>query len=121
MAFRDEPTAGVDHKFTSVRVVPSVDHLSSFTCRGLETQRVLRRTEQTSDFNNMTLHKSQICCMEDKSLSKHATVGWCNQTVLLKIGNIFTDVGLCALTWVTALLRCWFNGVIEREYDGLAC
>lgn len=36
MAFRDEPTAGVDHKFTSICVVPSVDHLSGFTCRGLE-------------------------------------------------------------------------------------
>lgn len=40
MPFRDETTTGVDHKLAAVRVVPSVDELSSFTCRGCETNIV---------------------------------------------------------------------------------
>lgn len=33
--------------------------------------------------------------MEVKSVSKHATVGGCNQRVGVKIGNIFTDLCMC--------------------------
>lgn len=94
MAFRDEPTAGVDHKFTSVSVVPSVDHLSGFTCRGLGMQRILRgglnkiHTLITFLIIKKSL-KAQICCVEVKFLSKHTTAGWCNHTVVLKIRKHF--------------------------------
>lgn len=33
MSFRDEATAGIDHKLASICVVPSVNQFSSFTCR----------------------------------------------------------------------------------------
>lgn len=40
MAFRDEPTTGVHHKLAPICVVPSVNQVSGFTCRGWETQLV---------------------------------------------------------------------------------
>lgn len=33
MSFRDETSTGIDHKLASIRVVPSVNQLSSFTCK----------------------------------------------------------------------------------------
>lgn len=43
MSFRDETTAGVDHELASVRVVPSVNQLSCFTCRGCDTHNEIAK------------------------------------------------------------------------------
>lgn len=43
MSFRDETTAGVDHKFASICVVPSVNQLSCFTCRGCQTLKITKQ------------------------------------------------------------------------------
>ena len=48
MSFRDETTTGVDHKLASVRVVPSVDQLPGFTCRGCGTHKKIIKQDRVN-------------------------------------------------------------------------
>lgn len=119
MAFRDEPTAGVDHKFTSVGVVPSVDHLSGFTCRGLEMQCIFRGgLNKIHTLINMTHHK--LSPKANIQLQDGAIKQWYWKMETLLLTWVYA-LSHGSQPWDTGVLRCWFNGVTEGEYDGLAC
>lgn len=80
VAFRDEPAAGVDHKFTSIRVVPSIDHLSSFTCRDLGFEQSSRFSDIT-DRTSLQKHKSEAARQQNKI--EVALMWFCGSDVVL--------------------------------------